>query len=58
MAKGLFTSSEEITFQNAYVHGLVTQKREPNAGRNPVKARLCAQNKRTVKVVNVFSRHR
>ena len=58
MVKGLFTSSEEITFQNAYVRGHVEKKRDPDAGRNPVKARLCAQNARKVKVLRSFARVR
>ena len=39
MAKGLFTSSEEIKFQWAYIGGNIEQPRDPNTTRNPAEMR-------------------
>ena len=44
MTKGLFTSSEEIAFQYAYVNGNVKPPRDPNTRRNPAKTKeLCTK---------------
>ena len=50
MAKGLFTNSEEIAFQNLDVLGNIKKVREPNAGQNPAKTRLCPHKPKGVKV--------
>ena len=54
MTKGLFTSTEEIVFQNAYVRGYVKPVREPNAGRNPAKTRLLAKKPKKVFSQKIF----
>lgn len=58
MAKGLFTSSEEIAFQNLYVLGNIKKVRDPNAGRNPAKSRLCYKKPKNVKVSSYRGRTR
>lgn len=46
MAKGLFTSLEEIRFHYKYVQGNVENAYDPNARRNPIQTkRLCSKQK-------------
>ena len=47
MAKGLFTSLEEISFQCNYVQGNVKKFRDPNVEQNPSKTKnfLCTKRK-------------
>ena len=58
MVKGLFTSLEEIVFQNAYVRGQVEKYREPNAGRNPAKIKHLGTHKKRGIPKGVIERYR
>ena len=52
--KGLFTSLEEIIFQDVYVNGHVKKVRESNAGRNPVVNKMKISKKRNVRAARTF----
>lgn len=46
MAKGLFTTSEEIDFQYNYVQGNVQKNYDPNTRRSPEKGKYLCSNKK------------
>ena len=50
MAKGLFTSSEEISFQWNYVEGNAPKTYDPNTRRNPAKTKLASQKNKGKKI--------
>ena len=52
--KGLFTSLEEIIFQDVYVQGHVKKLREPNAGRNPAVNKVKVSKKRNIRATRTF----
>lgn len=47
MVKGLFTSLEEVKFQNDYVRGNVEKFRDPNVQRNPAETSICIKKRNT-----------
>ncbi len=51
MTKGLFTNTEEISFNYNYVQGHVEKAYDPNAHRNPKEAKHIVSKKQSKKLV-------
>ena len=54
MTKGLFTNSEEISFQYNYVQGNAKPAQDPNIKRNPAQTKTLCAKKRNKQIPRVF----
>ena len=50
MAKGLFTSTEEISFQYNYIQGNAPKAYDPNTRRNPARTKCISQKNKGKKI--------